>query len=124
MPRQFACGFCLLLACAVGCEETVNPPDAATRTTAPPAAVSSEDATGVWTRTQVEQYVKENLKLKTVSLQSAGGDNYSGMGTAQDGRVVNLKIRQVPGGIRCEYEDDRGGTGSIAFGNAVPGDGD
>lgn len=69
---------------------------------------------------QVQQYLTDNLKLTSVTLPSAGGDNYTGTGVAQDGRRLKLDVQQVPGGIRCEFQDDRGGSGSIAFGNTIP----
>jgi hypothetical protein len=120
LSRLFPYAACLMITLPAGCEEAGNAPDAATRVGGPPGAVRSEDASGVWTQEQVEQYLTQNLKLTTVSLQSTGGANYTGMGVAQDGRTLKLNVRQVPGGIRCDYEDDRGGGGNIAFGNPVP----
>jgi hypothetical protein len=108
---------CILVA---GCEQTNTAPQSATRVTAPPNAIRAEAATGVWNREQVETYLKQDLKLTSVNLTPAGGDNYTGTGTTADGRTLQLNVKQVPGGIACTFEDDRGGSGRIAFGNPVP----
>jgi hypothetical protein len=87
---------------------------------APPGAILAEDATGIWNQPQVEQYLREDLKLTQVSLTPSGGDgNYTGTGTTADGRTLQLQVKQVPGGIACDFQDDRGGSGRIAFGNLV-----
>jgi hypothetical protein len=118
--RKLVPGFSLMLLGLAACEQTATAPKSATRVTAPPNVIRSEEATGVWNREQVETYLKQDLKLVTVNLTSAGGDNYTGTGATADGRTLQLNVKQVPGGIACTFQDDRGGSGRIAFGNPVP----
>jgi hypothetical protein len=84
-----------------------------------PAPIPSSQATGSWNKSQVEIYLKDNLKLSEVPLSSAGGENYTGTGRGIDGQNYTLNIKQVPGGIACEFKTDTGG-GRISFGNLVP----
>lgn len=137
--------FVILLALAVGCDQkgrfaipvgtqpTIKPPAAQSPASTAPAAsgstsgptgapIRAEDATGVWNQAQVEQYLTEELKLASVNIKSAGGADYRGTAVAQDGRNLTLAVQQVPGGIHVDYADDRGGSGSMSFGNMTLGD--
>jgi|GEM_PF-6883146 len=87
----------------------------------PPGVIRAEDATGVWNKSQVEQYLKENVPLTEVSLSETTPDNYRGTGRNAEGANFELTIGQVPGGIACKYTTDRGGSGGLSFGNKVPG---
>ena len=115
---------------ACGCEtrrqpaQSVAPAPAATTTPQPSAGTSSSpipssQATGSWNQSQVETYLKEQLKLSELSLTSAGGENYTGSGKGTDGQSYTMNVKQVPGGIACEFRTDTGG-GRISFGNLVP----
>jgi hypothetical protein len=80
---------------------------------------SGDVATGYWSKTQVETWLKQDLKLTTLSLSAAGDHNYTGTGTTVDGRTYQLKVTQVPGGIACKFDSGTGSSGRIAFGNTV-----
>jgi len=82
--------------------------------------IRAEDARGIWDRGQVETYLKKDLKLTEVSLTGTGGGNYTGTGKGADGKAYRLNVKQVRGGIACEYEAGETGRGRIAFGNPVP----
>ena len=126
----------VVLALGVGCDQkgrfaipigTKAVPTIKPAPTGAPSAMSAsngtpiraEDATGVWNQSQVEQYLMEDLKLVSVSIQSEGGANYRGTAVAQDGKNLTLAVRQVPGGIDVQWTDDRGGSGGMSFGNAI-----
>jgi hypothetical protein len=91
---------------------------------APPATqtapIPSEKATGVWNQSEVEQYLKQNLKLTEVSLAKAEKDDYTGTGKGADGLSYTLSVKQVPGGIACKFQNSGGSSGRISFGNPVP----
>ncbi|HVU89624.1 MAG TPA: hypothetical protein VHD36_20005 [Pirellulales bacterium] len=82
-------------------------------------AIPASEATGTWNKSQVETYLKDALKLSEVSLAPAVGDDYTGTGKGTDGQNYKMKIKQVPGGIACEFETENG-RGRISFGNPVP----
>jgi hypothetical protein len=83
------------------------------------SAIPAAQATGTWNKSQVESYLKDTLKLSEVSLTSASGDDYTGTGKGTDGKNYTMTIKQVPGGIACEFQTETG-VGRIAFGNLVP----
>lgn len=78
--------------------------------------IHAEDATGVWNQSQVEQVTREEGKFTTLNLQNAGGGNYTGTGTREDGREYNLDIKQKPGGIRIIWTNGQGSEGEYVFG--------
>src|SRR5580698_8118398 len=94
----------ILLALA-GCDDEpaplapANPPPvgAPSATTAPLAAppIDASQATGVWNQQQVETWLRDTLKLTSVSLSKSGGDNYTGNGTGTDGQSYQLTVKQV-----------------------------
>lgn len=81
---------------------------------------SGELATGYWDKYQVEEYLTKELKLASVAIISTGGNNYHGSAETTDGRTLTLRVKQVPGGIKCWHDDGQGGMGFVAFGNPVP----
>ncbi len=83
------------------------------------SAIPAAEAKGTWNKSQVETYLKDTLKLNEVSITSVGGDDYNGTGKGTDGMNYTMKIKQVPGGIACEFQTEAGG-GRISFGNPVP----
>jgi hypothetical protein len=87
----------------------------------PPGTIRAEDAKGVWTRAQVEEYLKKNIPLIEVSLTQTTPNNYTGTGKNAEGANFQLTVGQVPGGIACKFTHDRGGSGGLSFGNPVPG---
>jgi hypothetical protein len=120
MKHSLVATLCVLIAGFAGCDQPANNTSPPTRVAAPPGAILAEDARGVWSQSQVEEYLKQDLKLSQLSLTPAGGDDYTGTGTTADDRTLQLQVKQVPGGIACTFEDGQGGSGRIAFGNPVP----
>ena len=119
--------FALTLWAAIssGCDDAPGGPRA--RPAAPPTPgpaaggtpIRAEDATGIWDQAQVEAYLKQDLKLTEVSLTGTGGGSYTGTGKGLDGKAYRLDVKQVPGGIACEYVAGETGRGRISFGNPV-----
>jgi hypothetical protein len=118
-----------ILLALTGCEDEAaplppaDPPPAGvpSATTAPATGtpIDASQATGVWNQQQVETWLRDMLKLTSVSLSKSGGDNYTGSGTAADGQSYQLTVKQVPGGIACRFTFGMNGSGRIAFGNPV-----
>lgn len=113
-----------------GCDGRSKPavqsaPTAPGNSAAPPAtgdlnrAVPAAQATGYWNQSQVETYLKEELKLSAVTLTASGEHHYTGTDKGVDGENYTLDVKQVPGGIACEFKTSNGG-GRVAFGNLVP----
>jgi hypothetical protein len=68
----------------------------------------------------VEQYLRENLKLSSLSLESTGDNGYKGTGKGQDGQTfTSIIVKQVPGGIKTTWSTPNG-DGKMSFGNPVP----
>jgi hypothetical protein len=78
------------------------------------------EADGYWTQAQVERWLRESLKLVQLQIAPAGNHGYSGSGVSQDGRTYQLAVKQVLGGIRCDFTFGRGGGGYTAVGKPVP----
>lgn len=114
----------LWAACSAGCDDAPGGPRgvpaAPANRASGSAPIRAEDATGIWDRGQVETYLKKDLKLTEVSLTGTGGGNYTGTGKGADGKAYRLNVKQVRGGIACEYEAGETRRGRIAFGNPVP----
>ena len=85
----------------------------------PSAARPSTQATGIWSQAQVETWLREKLKLTELTLTSTGSGNYTGQGKDATGKVLQLKVMQVPGGIACEHSSGPGNAGRISFGNPI-----
>src|SRR4051794_24716049 len=102
--RRISLPLTLAIIGSAGCQDAAKGPAAG-------KPIRSEQATGVWDQSQVETYLKQNLKLADVSLTRAGGDNYAGTGRTSGGKTLRLAVKQVKGGIACKYEDDAGGSG-------------
>ena len=83
-------------------------------------AIPASQATGIWNQGQVEQWLKQDLKLTGVTLSGTGNGNYTGQGRDATGTTFQLNVRQVPGGIVCNHTSGPGSSGRIAFGNPVP----
>jgi hypothetical protein len=75
--------------------------------------------TTVWSQTQVEEFLKQELALTTIALKSTGGDNYEGTGADAEGIAYTLVVKQVLGGIKVEWKHSTG-NGTITFGKPVP----
>jgi hypothetical protein len=127
--KSTACGLGILLS-VVGCSAKTNSATGSATapvnsTTSPtpesiePEASTKPKAAGYWSQAQVEGYLIEELKLTDLSLTRAGGENYTGTGTGRDGNKYRLNVKQVPGGIACDFTTDIGG-GKVSFGNPVP----
>jgi hypothetical protein len=106
-----------------GCEpppqaQPLSPPPASTGGAPPSVAVPSV-ATGTWTQTEVETFLREELAITTMSLRSTGGHNYQGTGTDKDGIAYTLVVKQAPGGVRVDWSHSTG-NGLITFGKPVP----
>jgi hypothetical protein len=78
------------------------------------------EADGYWTQAQVEQWLRESLRLGQLQLVPALNHGYSGSGRSQDGLTYQLTVKQVLGGIRCDFTFGSGGGGFISVGNPVP----
>jgi hypothetical protein len=98
----------------IGCE----PPNAQP---GPPAAsaIQTMSPTSVWNQTQVEEFLKQELALTTITIKSTGGDGYEGTGADAEGTTYTLIVKQVPGGIKVEWSHVSG-NGTITFGKPVP----
>ena len=117
------------LAVAAGCDQAsappagnlAGPPGPPAAPGAPAAALPPvEKLEGFFTREQVEQMLREELKLVEISLQPVGAHDYTGSGKTVDRRQVMVTIKQVSGGIKIEHTDNFGGSGSYSWGNPVP----
>lgn len=117
-----AAGWCLFLAGCTDLAVPVTPPvnGGAAPMPAPVAANPAGGQVRAWNQGEVEQWLRQDLKLVEVALTSTGGDNYSGQGRDAAGVSYQLQVRQVPGGIKCTYQSGDGGQGSVAFGDTVP----
>ena len=126
----------VLLTILLGCERPPQPqprptagppappggppsPGSSAPSSLPPGTIEAKDATGVWNQTQVEEFIREDLKLTSMSLKSAGKNDYEGTGADAEGVAYTLKVKQVPGGIRVDWTHPTG-HGKITFGNPVP----
>ena len=109
-----------LIVCGiVGCPNASNNP--ATSVPIPtPVTVPSGQSSGIWNQSQVDQWLKQELKLAELTLSASGSGNYKGQGRDASGTSFQLAVTQVPGGIACEHSSGAGSTGRISFGNPVP----
>lgn len=85
----------------------------------PPGVVDAKDAKRVWTQADVEQFLREDLDLKTVSLKPTGNNGYQGTGEMAEGTVCTIVVKQVIGGIQADWTTATG-HGRTTFGNPVP----
>ncbi len=95
-------------------------PNSPSAVAANPNAIPASQATGIWNQGQVEQWLKEDLKLTELTLSATGNGNYMGRGRDATGKSFQLTVRQVAGGIVCDHTSGPGSSGRIAFGNPVP----
>lgn len=113
-----------------GCDGPSKPaaqsaPATPVNSAAPPAtgdqasAIPASQATAYWNQSQVETFLKDELKLSAVMLTASGEHHYTGTGKGVNGEDYKLDVKQVPGGIACEFKTNAGG-GRVAFGNPVP----
>ncbi|MSR31751.1 MAG: hypothetical protein EXR99_09625 [Gemmataceae bacterium] len=121
----------LTLALATFCGCGGNTPSPAKKNTEPEkkaekktekmaVTIDANLATKVWDKLEVETFVKEDIKLVEVTLKETTKNNYSGTGKDAQGRIFNLQVKQVPGGIACDFTNNGGGSGRVSFGNSVP----
>lgn len=91
---------------AIGGLEKVEP--------APVAASKKPDK--YRTQEEVEIWLRQDLKLAQVILTPQPEHGFAGTGVGFNGRNYTLTVKQVPGGIKCWFRDDFGGSGDMAFG--------
>jgi hypothetical protein len=132
MRRQLVVALWLLTFAVWGCAEPTGNTtgSAATQSgtqpanpqtpTGPARLTTGEAATGHWNQSQVETWLKQDLKLSTLTLTPVGEHDFSGTAVTTQGESLRLNVKQVPGGIKCSHDNGRGGSGEIAFGNPVP----
>lgn len=82
----------------------------------PAPVVAAKKANEFWTKEEVETWVRQDLKLAQVNLTPQPDHGFSGTGLGLNGRNYTLTIKQIPGGIKCSFQDDFGGSGNMAFG--------
>ena len=82
----------------------------------PAPLVAAKKGDQYWTREEVETWLRQDLKLAQVSLSNGPDHGFSGNGVGFDGRQFTLTVKQVPGGIKCWFDDNVGGSGNMAFG--------
>jgi hypothetical protein len=82
----------------------------------PSSVTAAKKADEYWTKDEVEMWVRQDLKLARVTLTPAAEHGFSGSGLGLDGRQFTLTIKQIPGGIKCWFSDNFGGSGNMAFG--------
>lgn len=71
-----------------------------------------------WTQIEIENLLKQQLAFTQVSIQETEDNQYAGTGV-REGRTCQIDIKQVRGGIACNWSDGAGGEGSFRFGNSV-----
>ncbi len=84
----------------------------------PVGALQSSEATGIWNQQQVEQWVREGLQGAELQLTHEGQGNYRGTAREPSGNVLQVVVKQVPGGAKCTFSGG-GRSGEFAFGNSV-----
>jgi hypothetical protein len=82
----------------------------------PPPVVAAKNADRYWTKEEVEMWVRQDLKLAQVTLTTEAEHGFTGTGLGFNGRNYTLTVKQIPGGIKCWFQDDFGGSGNMAFG--------
>lgn len=99
----------LLAASFTGCEPHVPP--------GPPgpfSAIGAKDAKGFWSQKQVEKYLLQEMKLDSISLQSAGDNSYQGTAKGKDGNDYTLEIKQVAHEIETRWTSSTG-SGNLSY---------
>lgn len=82
----------------------------------PAPLVAAKKGDQYWTKEEVENWVRQDLKLAQLALNPEAEHGFSGTGLGFDGRNYLLTIKQIPGGIKCWFSDDFGGSGDMAIG--------
>ena len=86
------------------------------RTVDPAPVVASKKRDEFWTKDEIEVWVRQDLKLAQVTLTPEAEHGFTGTGLGFNGRNYTLTVKQIPGGIKCWFQDDFGGSGNMAFG--------
>lgn len=115
------CGFGLAVGCEPPPKNRSGVPANQVQPPADPAAgtIQAEDATGVWNQSQVDQYLRETIKLVELQLTPVGNNGYTATGRDGAGNEYTIQVKQAPGGIRAEWTSATG-SGRSRFGNPVP----
>jgi hypothetical protein len=114
------------LACAAGCKETKStsstPADGA-GDHAEKYPSSPPTASRLWTQSEVDAWIRDDLGLVELSLTPSGAGNFTGTGRDEAGRPYTLTVTQKPGQIRCDHKSPaptapgQFKSGSIVFGS-------
>ena len=86
------------------------------QTTEPAPQLATKKADEYRTKEEVEIWLRQSLKLAQVTLTAQAEHGFSGNGLGFDSRQYTLTVKQVPGGIKCWFRDNVGGSGDMAFG--------
>jgi hypothetical protein len=82
----------------------------------PAPVIAAKKRDEYWTKEEVEIWVRQDLKLAQVTLTPQAEHGFTGTGLGFNGRNYTLTVKQIPGGIKCSFSDDFGGSGNMAFG--------
>jgi hypothetical protein len=95
------------LACAGGCKETKStsstPADGA-GDHAEKYPSSPPTASRLWTQSEVDAWIRDDLGLVDLSLTPSGAGKFTGTGRDEAGRPYTLIVTQKPGQIRCDHK--------------------
>ncbi|HZL88016.1 MAG TPA: hypothetical protein VFB96_06530 [Pirellulaceae bacterium] len=86
------------------------------QTAEPAPQLATKKADEYRTKEEVEIWLRQSLKLAQVTLTAQAEHGFSGNGLGFDSRQYTLTVKQVPGGIKCWFRDNVGGSGDMAFG--------
>lgn len=111
---------------AVGCSEnakvsnpTSSSPGPSPASQPPPLSVMPR-ADRVLNQSEVEIFLREMSHFTDVSLTSTGNGSYTGTAKDAEGRVNQLTVRQVPGGLDCRHSyPGQGGESFLSFGKPI-----
>ena len=96
---------------SVGGETTTSASHASPASSATPT--KTDGAAGRnWTRAEIEEVLRKDVKLNEITLTKVSGDKYTGTGRNVEGLKCTFEVRFRPGEIRVDYthETPRGGT--------------
>jgi hypothetical protein len=103
----------------------VSPPPQPQMTTAAPASgtptpvATTPAQPSDWKQGQIEEWLKQELKLTELKLSPAGEKSYKGNGQDVAGKSYQLKVIQSADRIVCEHSSGAGSTGEFMLGNNI-----